>query len=136
MRRTNYQRCKCAYFLSSINHTRIRKLLTYAVLLQDKQTALNLLNTKQTIQSPPNPLVPQFHPAIQVMLSHTSKLQLPQFHPAIQMMLPSNVQVLPNLNVVNNLNTTKRKWVSAELDAGINYGLKILRNNCGGGEAK
>ena len=84
IRRTNYQRCECAYFLSSINHTCNRKLLTYAILIQDKETALNLLNNKQTIYLMSLSVQPNTR-------KETRNPQLSQFDPAIPMILPNGV---------------------------------------------
>ena len=69
-------------------------LLTYAVLLQVKQTVLNLLNNKQLIYSV----------SMSVQLNTRKEIrntQLLQFDLAIQIMLPSDVPVLPTLNVIN-----------------------------------
>ena len=76
--------------LSSINHTCNRKLLTYAILIQDKQSALNLPNNKQTI-----------YMSLSVQPNsrkETRNPQLSQFDPVTQIMLPNGA---PTLNVIN-----------------------------------
>ena len=88
-----YLHCECVYFLSSINHTCNRKLLTYAVLIQNKQTALNLLNNKQTIYS--------MSLTVQPNSRRNKNPQLSQFDPVTQIMLPNGVPVFPTFNVIN-----------------------------------
>ena len=69
-------------------------MLTYAVLIQDNQTALNLLNNKQTILL----MSLSFQPRTR---KETRNPQLSQFDPAIQVMLPSAILALPIFNVIN-----------------------------------
>ena len=70
IRRTNYQRCECACLLSSKNHTCNQKLLPYAILIQNKQTALNLLNNKQTI----------YLMSLSANLTHAEEQETPNYH--------------------------------------------------------
>ena len=91
IRRTTLPTLRMGLLLSLINHACNRKLLTYAILIQDKQSALDLPNNKQTIYMSlsvqPN--------------SRKEKMrnpQLSQFDPVTQIMLPNGV---PTLNVIN-----------------------------------
>ena len=72
-------------------------MLTYAVLLQNKQTALNLLNNiknKQTIYLMSLSVKPNTR-------KETRNSQLSQYDPVTQIMLPNGVPVYPALDVMN-----------------------------------